>query len=142
MAHPYDIERASDLHVEWCRDLAERMGVRTTHQSGPQMRAVMHELRRSLPPQKVVEIANQFPALERGIFLENWSLNESRQEVTSAEEFADRVYGRVKAHHFRVPSLVGDVFWLWNTKLSPLKAEAIFHCLPPPLAVLWREVNG
>ena len=71
MAHPYDVEHASNLHVEWCRDLAERMDVRTTHQSGPQMRAVMLELRRSLPASHVVEIANQFPALERGIFLQD-----------------------------------------------------------------------
>lgn len=141
MAHPYDIERASDLHVEWCRELAERMDVRTTHQSGPQMRAVMHELRKVLPPENVLEVANQLPALERGIFLEGWRLDEGPVALVSVEEFAEKVYSRVQAHHFRVPSLVGDVFWLWNRKLEPEKARRILRCLPEPLADLWREVT-
>lgn len=76
MAHPDDVEHASRLHVEWCRSLAERMDVRTTLQSGPQMRAVMHELRKFLPPEKVVDIANQLPALKRGILLQDWRLDE------------------------------------------------------------------
>lgn len=142
MAHPYDVERASDLHIEWCRDLAQRMDVRTTHQSGPQMRAVMHELRRVLEPEKVLEVANQLPALERGIFLEGWSLADKREAVGSLEDFSERVYQRVKAHHFRVPTLVGDVFWLWNLKLDPDKSERIYRCLPAPLDELWRSVNG
>ncbi|KWV94020.1 MULTISPECIES: DUF2267 domain-containing protein [unclassified Erythrobacter] len=139
MAHPYDVERASDLHVEWCRDLAERMGVRTTHQSGPQMKAVMHELRKCLPAEDVVEIANQFPALERGIFLEGWSLAAEPKDVVDAEIFQERVYQRVKAHHFRVPSLVSDVFWLWESKLGPERAARIRAAIPEALRPLWPD---
>jgi len=139
MAHPYDVERASDLHVAWCRDLAQRMDVRTTHQSGPQMRAVMRELRRSMSPECVIEVANQLPALERGIFFEDWSLDEPKQPVLTAEEFAERVYARVSAHHFRVPSLVGDVFWLWHKHLEPAKSQRIYECLPEPLRTVWRD---
>ena len=142
MAHPYDVERASDLHIEWCRDLAARMDVRTTHQSGPQMRAVMHELRRVLAPDHVLEVANQLPALERGIFLDGWSLKEKPQPVGSIEEFSERVYQRVKAHHFRVPTLVSDVFWLWNLKLGPEKSARIYRCLQEPLDDLWRSVTS
>jgi len=142
MAHPYDVERASDLHIEWCRDLAGRMDVRTTHQSGPQMRAVMHELRRVLAPEQVLEVANQLPALERGIFLDGWSLKERPHPVGSIEEFSERVYQRVKGHHFRVPTLVGDVFWLWNLKLGPEKSARIYRCLPEPLDDLWRSVTS
>ena len=137
MAHPYDVGHASRLHVEWCRALAERMDVRTTHQSGPQMRAVMLELRRSLPAKMVVAIANQLPALERGILLENWRLDEGPVVLDSAAEFRDRVHERVKAHHFRVESLVEDVFWLWNEKLERSRAETIRASLPEVLQPLW-----
>ena len=137
MAHPYDVEHASRLHVEWCRSLAERMDVRTTHQSGPQMRAVMHELRRSLAAEKVVAIANQLPALERGILLQDWRLDEGPVPLDSAAQFRDRVHDRVKAHHFRVESLVEDVFWLWNEKLQSSNADTIRASLPEVLQPLW-----
>lgn len=137
MAHPYDVERAGDLHVEWCRDLAERLDVRTTHQSGPQMRAVMHELRRVLSPDCVLTVANALPALERGIFLEGWTLQEESHEIKDSDDFCERVYQRVKAHHFRVPSLVADVFWLWSQKLDTSAASHIRDCLPTALRELW-----
>lgn len=139
MAHPYDIEHASRLHVEWCRSLAERMDVRTTHQSGPQMRAVMLELRRSLSAEKVVTIANQLPALERGILLQDWRLDEGPVPLDSAAEFRDRVHDRVKVHHFRVDSLVEDVFWLWSEKLEPSRAEIVRGALPDVLRALWPQ---
>jgi hypothetical protein len=47
------------------------------------------------------------------------------------------VYERVKAHHARVPSLVEDVFWLWNEKLGK-KAATVRECLPPVLRSLWE----
>ena len=136
MGHPIDVERASEMHLEWCQELAKRMGVVTTHQSGPQMRAVMHELRSAISPEAVLRIANALPALERGIFIEGWSLDDEIWTVTNADEFSDRVYERVKAHHARVPSLVGDVFWLWNEKLGK-KAATVRECLPPVLRSLW-----
>lgn len=139
MAHPYDVEHASRLHVEWRRDLAARMDVRTTHQSGPQMRAVMHELRRSLPVENVIVIANQFPALERGIFLQDWRLDEGPINLLDADTFRERVYERVKAHHFGVPSLVEDVFWLWNEKLETDKAARLTASLPDALKSLWPD---
>ena len=139
MAHPLDVERASEMHVEWCRALAARMDVATTHQSGPQMRAVMHELRSVLSPECVLNVANALPALERGIFLEGWSLDAGPVALPDSETFANRVYERVKAHHFRVPSLVGDVFWLWQAKLPEKNAKTIRSCLPPALAPLWPD---
>ena len=142
MAHPYDVEHASRLHVEWCRDLATRMDVRTTHQSGPQMRAVMHELRRSLSNEGVIVIANQFPALERGIFLQDWRLDEGPVDLPDADTFRERVYELVKAHHFRVPSLVEDVFWLWNEKLEADKAARIAASLPYALKSLWPRSDA
>lgn len=137
MAHPYDVERASELHVEWCLDLAKRMMVATTHQSGPQMRAVMHELRSSMPAKDVLLVANAFPALERGILLDGWSLDKTVVEVNDPQDFCDRVYQRIHVHHFRVPSLVGDVFWLWQKKLEPDKANTIRDCLPRAIEPLW-----
>jgi len=57
MGHPYDVENATRLHVEWCRDLIDRTGLTTTNQTEPLMRAVMFELRRSIAPGAVIAMA-------------------------------------------------------------------------------------
>ena len=138
MGHPFDVERASELHIEWCQDLAQRLGLTTTHQSGPQMRAVMHELRAVLSPECVIRIANVLPALERGIFIENWDMGRGVDVLLDADEFADRVYHRVAGHHARVDDLVPQVFALWRDRLGA-GSEVIRDCLPAPLRPLWPE---
>lgn len=137
MGHPLDVERATQMHVDWCHALIERTGQTTTNQTEPQMRAVMLELRDSLEPEKVLGIANALPALERGIFLDGWSLGKPLKAISDPESFFDRVYQRVKDHHSPPPTLVADVFWLWNEKLEPPKTRNIFENLPIALRPLW-----
>lgn len=137
MGHPYDIEHAQRLHIEWCQALLERTGLATTNQTEPQMRAVMLELRRSLAPDAVLAIANALPALERGIFLDGWSLDYAPDPPRDPRQFHERVHERVKAHHSPPESLTSDVFWLWNRELAGQRAETIRAHLPPALASLW-----
>lgn len=139
MGHPYDIEHASDLHVKWCQALMQRAGLTTTHQAGPQMRAVMLELRRSLSPDAVLAIANVLPTLERGIFLEDWDLNQPPNPPEDAAEFFDRIYERIKGHHAPVPSIASDVFWVLQNELGPAEAEVVRKNLPASLAELWPD---
>lgn len=137
MGHPYDVEHATEMHVEWCQALLPRTGLTTTHQTGPQMRAVMLELRACLEPDAVLVVADALPTLERGIFLEGWTLDYTPNPPATAVEFYDRVYQRVKQHHSPPISIAADVLWLWNEKLSATKAAAIRRELPPVLAALW-----
>jgi uncharacterized protein (DUF2267 family) len=137
MGHPYDVERATDLHFEWCRALMDKADLCTSHRAAPQMKAVMHELGRSLAPDEVITIANALPALERGIILEGWSLDYKPVEIRSHEQFRERVFDRVKAHHARVETQVEDVLWVWRKMLEPRKAEAIRQVLPVALIGLW-----
>jgi uncharacterized protein (DUF2267 family) len=139
LGHPYDVEHATDLHIEWCKALMKRAGLTTTHQAGPQMRAVMLELRRSLRPKAVVAIANVLPALERGIFLEDWDLDQPPDPPRDADEFFERIYARVKAHHAPVPSIASDVFWVLQNELGAGEAEAVRNNLPASLAPLWPD---
>lgn len=139
MGHPYDVEHATRLHVEWCLDLIDRTGLTTTNQAEPLMRAVMLELRRSIAPSAIIEIANALPALERGILLAEWSLEYESDPPPSAGDFHRRVYEKVKGHHSPPESLTSDVFWLWAQKLPSNKAEAVRNNLPAALVSLWPD---
>lgn len=136
MGHPFDVERATELHIQWCQALMSRAELGTTHRAAPQMRAVMHELRASLEPDAVIAIANVLPALERGIFLEDWSLKYTPKAVPDAATFSARVYDRVKGHHAYSDTLVEDVFWVFD-KMLGAKAATIECHLPPALRPLW-----
>ena len=103
------------------------------------MRAVMLELRRSLEPRAVVAIANVLPALERGIFLEDWNLDQSPDPPRDAADFFERIYRRLKGHHAPVPSIASDVFWVLQSKLGAAGAEVIRKNLPARLAELWPD---
>lgn len=127
------------MHIEWCIDLAKRAGLVTTHQAGPQMRAVMLELRDSLEPSAVLAIANVLPALERGIFLEGWTLDRSPRPVPDSRTFFNRIHDRVKDHHAPHDTIVSDVFALWQSKLGPAKAKVIREQLPAALAGCWPD---
>ncbi|QIK77998.1 DUF2267 domain-containing protein [Sphingomonas piscis] len=138
MGHPYDVEHATQLHIEWCQSLMERSGLGTTHRAAPQMHAVMLELRDSLEPRSAVEIANVLPALERGLFLENWRLDQPARPVPDAETFKARVHDRVKGHHAPLDTLVEDVFWVLREKLGT-KSDVIERNLPVALQDLWSD---
>jgi uncharacterized protein (DUF2267 family) len=101
------------------------------------MRAVMLELRRSLEPDAVVAIANVLPALERGIFLEDWDLHQQPDPPRDPAEFFERIYRRVAGHHASVPSIPSDVFWVLQKELEPTEAEVVRKNLPASLAELW-----
>jgi uncharacterized protein (DUF2267 family) len=142
MGHPHDVERATDLHFAWCQALMQKAQIGTTHRAAPQMRAVFMELRDVLPPDQVLAVANALPALERGIFLENWTLPHHPRPVGSVTEFRDRIYDRVKGHHERYEELVEDVFWVFQHMLEPTKADAIRSALPFELLALWPPADA
>ncbi|MCO5070761.1 MAG: DUF2267 domain-containing protein [Rhizobiaceae bacterium] len=123
------MEHTTRLHVEGCRDLIDLAGLATTNQSETLMRAVMSDLRRSIAPSAVSEIANALPALERGILLADWSLDYEPDPSPSAEEFLRRVHEKVKGYHSPPESLTTDVFWLQVQKLLSNKAEAVRNSL-------------
>ena len=81
MGHRYDVERATELHMEWCRALMQRADLGTSHRAAPQMRAVMHELRAALEPSAVLAIANALEGMSRADALSGGEVD-SHQDAT------------------------------------------------------------
>jgi uncharacterized protein (DUF2267 family) len=132
-----EIRHAQRLHIEWCRELLELTGLTTTNQTEPQMRAVMHELRASVDPEAAVAISCALPPLERGIFLDGWTLDHTPDPPPDPQAFHNRVYERVRRHHSPPDSLASDVFSLWRRRLSVSRANMIRDNLPQSLRSLW-----
>lgn len=139
MPQPADVLYASKQYQEWLSALKKRSMLETQNQSQAMMRAVMHELRHYLKTADVLTFANAMPPLPRGIFIENWELNQAPPPLASAEQFTQCVFDRLSPHFVPPDSIVQDVFAVWARFLSPLNARQINSVLPEPLAALWPE---
>ncbi len=139
MTQPLDVERATELYREWLTALKTEANLQTHNQSQAMMRAVMHRLRRALAPDQVLQVANALPALPRGIFIEGWSLDETRESAETAESFFRDVHHMLRLHHAPPQTIVRDVFAVWRRFLAPEAARTIRRCLPSALTPLWPD---
>jgi uncharacterized protein (DUF2267 family) len=139
MTQPYDVEFASQQYQAWLAGLKAKASLVTHNQSQAMMRAVMHELRRSLDMRSVLTIANALPALPRGIFIEGWSADDMPDPPASADAFLARVAKALETHHTPPATIVGDVFAVWAENLDKNEREAIAGALPEVLRPLWPD---
>jgi uncharacterized protein (DUF2267 family) len=137
MTQPYDVEFASQQYQSWLAALKERASLVTHNQSQAMMRAVMHELRRSLDTRSILAIANALPVLPRGIFIDGWSADDVPEPVASAEAFLARVTKALESHHTPPETIVEDVFAVWSENLGKREREEIGGALPEALRPLW-----
>lgn len=137
MTQPYDVEYASDQYQSWLRALKQDASLVTLNQAQAMMRAVMHALRGCLPAEDVLAVANRFPALPRGIFLEGWSLTQPPSVPASSEEFHRRVYRLIEDHHAPGSDIPAATFAVWSRFLGPEPSQAIRGRLPEALKPLW-----
>jgi len=137
MTQPYDVEFASKQYQEWLVALKEKAMLATLNQAQAMMRAVMAELRDSVPDEDALAIANALPALARGIMLEGWRLGGAKSEIASSESFHRLLCAHLKEHHAPPDDLATAVFAVWRKKLAPEKAKAVFEKLPAALRPLW-----
>jgi uncharacterized protein (DUF2267 family) len=137
MTQPIDVERATELYREWLLALKKEASLATINQSQAMMRAVMVQLRKALTPEQVLKVANALPALPRGIFIEGWSLDETREIPASADAFFQGVHAQIHQHHAPPRSIVRDAFAVWRHFLPTRDARTIWACLPEALKPLW-----
>ncbi len=139
VTQPLDVERATELYREWLTALKAEANLQTHNQSQAMMRAVMHRLRKALAPEQVLQVANALPALPRGIFIEGWSLDETREEADTAENVFRDVHHMLRLHHAPPDTIVRDVFTVWRRFLAPAAGRTIRSCLPSALTPLWPD---
>ena len=142
VTQPLDVERATELYRQWLTALKAEANLQTHNQSQAMMRAVMHRLRRALAPDQVLRVANALPALPRGIFIEGWSLDETREGAGTAESFFRDVHHMLRLHHAPPQTIVRDVFAVWHRFLAPASASTIRSCLPSALTALWPDAGA
>src|SRR5690606_25441687 len=102
------------------------------------LRGVLHELRARLPVGGIAAVGNHLPAVQRGVFYQDW-LPADPLPTPDLADFEASLAQRLLPHIHMPDGITADVLWLVRTESEPFDAVAIRAALPAPLAVVWDE---
>jgi uncharacterized protein (DUF2267 family) len=139
MTNPRDVKYASESIAEWQDALKQRALMATNNITFACLRGFLHEVRARLPLADIATFGNHLPAVQRGVFYEDWTPSEPLPTPDLAE-FEAALASRLLPHVHMPDGLTADVLWTIRTQSEPFDAAAIRAVLPPPLAEAWDRV--
>ncbi|PXA96909.1 hypothetical protein DMC47_16515 [Nostoc sp. 3335mG] len=139
MTNPRDVKYANESIARWQSRLKDRALLATNNITFACLRGFLHELRARLPLAAIASFGNHLPAVQRGVFYQDWEPAEPLPTPDLAT-FEAALAERLLPHIHMPPGISGDVLWLIRTESEPFDAAAIRALLPAPLAEVWDQV--
>lgn len=136
MTNPRDVKYASESIALWQGALKRRAMMATNNITFACLRGFLHELRGRLPLADIAHFGNHLPAVQRGVFYQDWTPAEPIATPDLAD-FERALAQRLLPHVHMPEGLAADVLWLLRTQSEPFDAAAIRAVLPAPLAAVW-----
>lgn len=136
MTNPRDVKYATESIARWQDALKNRAMLATNNITFACLRGVMHELRARLPLSSIAAVGNHLPAVQRGVFYQDWAPADPLPTPDLAD-FEAALARRLLPHIHMPDGITADVLWLIRTESEPFDAAAIRAELPGPLAVVW-----
>lgn len=139
MTNPRDVKYASESIARWQDALKQRAMLATNNIAFACLRGFLHELRARLELADIAMVGNHLPAVQRGVFYQDWMPAEPMTTPDLAD-FEAALAARLLPHVHMPDGLAADVLWLLKTASEPFDAAAIRAVLPKPLADEWDRV--
>lgn len=139
MTNPRDVKYASESIAQWQDALKQRALMATNNITFACLRGFLHEVRERLPLADIATFGNHLPAVQRGVFYQDWTPAEPLPTPDLAA-FEAALASRLLPHVHMPDGLIADVLWTIRTQSEPFDAAAIRSVLPPPLAEVWDRV--
>lgn len=139
MTNPRDVKYANESIAAWQDALKRRALLATNNITFACLRGVLHEVRARMPLADIAAFGNHLPAVQRGVFYQDWTPAEPLATPYLAD-FEAALAERLLPHVHMPDGLVADVLWTIKTESEPFDAAAIRMVLPPPLAEVWDRV--
>jgi uncharacterized protein (DUF2267 family) len=135
--HVEALERTIQKTNEWLKAVEEAMQARDRREAYSALRAVLHALRDRLQPDEALQLAAQFPALVRGVYVEGWRLVDKPLRLRSREEFLDAVAEAAGDPLFDAERATRAVFRVLAARVTQGEIEDVEACLPASIRELW-----
>lgn len=139
MTNPRDVKYANESIARWQDALKQRALLATNNITFACLRGFLHEVRARMPLADIAAFGNHLPAVQRGVFYQDWTPAEPVPTPDLAA-FESALAGRLLPHVHMPDGLTADVLWTIRTQSEPHDAAAIRAVLPAPLAEVWDRV--
>lgn len=137
MTNPRDVKYASESIAAWQAALKDRALLATNNITFACLRGFLHELRGRLALEDLARFGNHLPAVQRGVFYQDWTPG-APVPTPDLASFEAALAQRLLPHVHMPEGLVGDVLWLLRTQSEPFDADGMRAVLPAPLLHLWE----
>jgi uncharacterized protein (DUF2267 family) len=138
MTNPRDVKYANESIARWQDSLKRRAMLETNNIAFACLRGFLLELRGRLPLADIARLGNHLPAVQRGVFYQDWEPAEPLPTPDLAA-FEAALAQRLLPHVHMPQGLVADMLWLLKTQSEPFDAAAIRPLLPAPLVAIWDQ---
>lgn len=141
MTNPRDVKYANESVARWQDDLKQRAILVTNNHAFAMLRAFLHELRERLALDEIARFGNALPAVQRGIFYQDWTPKPAPLPTPSLGEFSAALAARLLPHVHMPDGLAEDVLWVLHHNLEAHERQAVTAVLPMPLQEVWLELG-
>jgi uncharacterized protein (DUF2267 family) len=139
VTNPRDVKYANESIALWQAKLKERALLATNNITFACLRGVLHELRARLPLEDIATFGNHLPAVQRGVFYQDWRPAEPLPTPDLAS-FETALAERLLPHVHMPEGITADTLWVIRTESEPYDAAEMRKVLPQPLAELWDRL--
>lgn len=139
MTNPRDVKYANESIAQWQDALKRRALLVTNNIAFACLRGVLHEIRARLAMEDVACFGNHLPALQRGVFYQDWVPGEPIPTIDLIE-FEAALARRLLPHVHMPEGITADMLWVIKTKSEPFDAGELSKILPEPLQRVWNNL--
>ena len=136
MTNPRDVKYANQSIARWQAALKDRAMLETNNITFACLRGVLHEIRARLALMEIARLGNHLPAVQRGVFYQDWVPAEPLATPT-LNAFESALLDRLLPHIHMPAAVTADVLFVMRTESEPFDAAAIRAVLPAPLQAVW-----
>jgi uncharacterized protein (DUF2267 family) len=137
MTNPRDVKYANESIARWQEVLKDRTFAVTNNITFAMLRAWLHEVRARLSIPEIAKFGNALPAVQRGVFYQDWNPEHPRLDTPSLEEFEAALAQRLLPHVHMPDGLAADMIYVLKHELADFDRETVRAVLPEPLAKVW-----
>jgi Uncharacterized conserved protein len=139
MTNPRDVKYANESIARWQAALKDKSLLVTNNITFACLRGVLHELRARMTLEHIATFGNHLPAVQRGVFYQDWRPGEPIPTPDLAS-FEAALAARLLPHIHMPEGVTADTLFVIKTESEPHDAAQIRTVLPRPLAELWDRV--
>ena len=139
MTNPRDVKYANESIARWQEALKQRGLLHTNNIAFACLRGFLHELRARLDLAAIATVGNHLPAVQRGVFYQDWAPGEALPTPDLAN-FEAALAARLLPHIHLPDGFVADMLWVIKTESEPFDTAAIREVLLAPLVQVWDQI--